>query len=256
MSQKRILIVEDNLELIHVLTTLFRGHGYAVVSAADAASAVREALKTKPDLILLDLGLPGGDGFVVMERVKALIPLTAVPIVILSALDTDENEQRARQQGATAFLRKPFDNKSLLEAVQRALGESQDAAPEPAGVSKENKILIVDDNLEFLKVLNTLFKNNGYTVFLASDAISCMSLARKTRPDVVLLDLGLPGGDGFVVMDRLRSQVDLMDIPIIVLTALDTAENEKRARDAGVAHFLRKPIDNDELLRVVKSVLS
>jgi len=256
MNPKKILIVEDNLELVRVLTTLFRGHGFTVVPAADAASAVREALKTKPDLILLDLGLPGGDGFVVMERVKALIPLTAVPIVILTALDTAENEQRARQLGAAAFLRKPFDNKLLLEVVQNTLGKPRDVPSEAAGASKEHTILIVDDNLEFLKVLNTLFKNNGYTVFLASDAISCMSLARKTKPDVILLDLGLPGGDGFVVMDRLRSQADLMDIPVIVLTALDTAENEKRAREADVAHFLRKPVDNAELLEVVRRVVS
>ena len=94
----------------------------------DALSAVTEARKQSPDLILLDLGLPAGDGFVVMERFKRLPALATIPIIVISARDAYSNQHRAIKAGALAFLQKPVDNVELLAVIRHALGES--AAPE------------------------------------------------------------------------------------------------------------------------------
>jgi DNA-binding response OmpR family regulator len=96
---------------------------YDTFFAADALSSVTEARKQEPDLIILDLGLPAGDGFVVMERLKKVPSLALIPIIVVSARDARANQERAIKAGATAFLQKTVDNAELLAVIRRALGE-------------------------------------------------------------------------------------------------------------------------------------
>ena len=84
-----------------------------------------EARKHEPDLIILDLGLPGGDGFVVMERLKLIPSLAVIPIIVVSARDVRTNQERALKAGAKAFLQKPVDNAELLAVIRQALGETE-----------------------------------------------------------------------------------------------------------------------------------
>ena len=117
------------------------------------------------------------------------------------------------------------------------------------------KILIVDDNRDIRLGLNARLKGNGYVTLFAEDAISAMSVARKGEPDLVLLDLGLPGGSGFLVLDRLKNLPSMACVPVIVVTAQDPAENEKRALDEGAVAFFQKPVDHEELLAAIARAL-
>ena len=117
------------------------------------------------------------------------------------------------------------------------------------------KILIVDDDQHLLLGLTPRLKANGYRVLSAADAISAITVARKEAPDLVILDLGLPAGDGFVVLERMRSLADLVDIPVIVLSARDPAVNKQRALDAGALAFFQKPPDNHEFLTAIRQAL-
>lgn len=123
MAKKRILIVDDDLDTRRVLNVLFRANNYETAFAADAVTAFIAAKKEKPDLILLDIGLPGGEGFLVMERLKNIARLGCIPIIMLSGRDPQSVEERALQAGADAFLQKPPDQEKLLAAVRKALGE-------------------------------------------------------------------------------------------------------------------------------------
>jgi putative two-component system response regulator len=124
MSEKKILIVDDDQPLLLGLTPRLKANGYKVFSALDAVSAITVARKEAPDLVILDLGLPAGDGFVVLERMRALPDLSATPVIVLSALDPAENKQRALNAGALAFFQKPPDNHEFLTAIHQALGET------------------------------------------------------------------------------------------------------------------------------------
>jgi len=117
------------------------------------------------------------------------------------------------------------------------------------------KILIVDDDKDILRGLSVRLKANGYNLSFAADGISAIGAARKEDPDVIILDIGLPGGDGFSVMERLGSLLSVAHIPIIILTALDTSGNKERALNAGARAFLQKPVDNDVLLETLRDVL-
>jgi len=121
MSGKKILIVDDDQDLTRGLKIRLRANGYETVFAGDGYSAVKIAKEEKPDLVLLDLGLPAGDGFIVMERLKNLSSLSSIPIIVLSARDPKGNMERAFQAGANAFFQKPADNEELLETIQRFL---------------------------------------------------------------------------------------------------------------------------------------
>jgi DNA-binding response OmpR family regulator len=117
------------------------------------------------------------------------------------------------------------------------------------------KILIVDDDPHLRRALNIRLQANHYETLQASDAYSAISIAQKERPDLIILDLGLPAGDGFLVLERLQSRGNLAGIPVIVLTARDPDSNEQKARQAGATAFFQKPANNKELLEVIRTSL-
>ena len=121
---------------------------------------------------------------------------------------------------------------------------------------EKSKILIVDDDPDLRQALRLRLRANQYETVNAVDGYSAISMAYKERPDLIILDLGLPAGDGFVVLDRLQKDDKLSAIPVIVLTARDPQANERRVLRAGAAAFFQKPADNAELLDVIRATLN
>lgn len=117
------------------------------------------------------------------------------------------------------------------------------------------KILIVDDDPDIRRGLSVRLRANDYNVVIAQDAITAISTAVKENPDLVLLDIGLPAGDGFLVMERLQANSALARIPVIVVSARDPQANRDKALRAGAKAFFTKPVDNDELLAIIETTL-
>lgn len=114
------------------------------------------------------------------------------------------------------------------------------------------KIMIVDDDPELRMALKMRLRANQYETVSACDGYSAIALAQKERPNLIILDLGLPAGNGYSVLKRLQENDALSSIPVIVLTARDPLGNESRSLDAGAAAFFQKPVDNNELLEVIR----
>ncbi len=117
------------------------------------------------------------------------------------------------------------------------------------------KILIIDDDNDIRKGLNIRLRANHYSTCFAGDGVGAISVARKEKPDLILLDLGLPAGDGFQVLERLKMNTELAHIPVIVLSARDPEANEKRAMKAGAGSYFQKPADDEELLAAISGAL-
>ena len=124
MDKKKLLVIDDDQDLALGLKVRLRANNYATVFATDAISAISQAVKENPDLILLDLGLPAGDGFVVMERLDNIESLASVPVIVMSARDPQAHRDRALGAGAKAYIQKPVDNDELLATIQKVLGEA------------------------------------------------------------------------------------------------------------------------------------
>jgi DNA-binding response OmpR family regulator len=123
MSQKKILVVDDDPDVRLGLQLRLNANHYDVIFAADGVASIAEARKHMPDLVILDLGLPAGDGFSVLERMRANEKLSSIPVIVLSARDRVGNRDRALKAGAKAFLQKPMANDKLLAVIRLVLEE-------------------------------------------------------------------------------------------------------------------------------------
>jgi DNA-binding response OmpR family regulator len=128
MSQKKILVVDDDPDMRLGLQLRLTANHYDVIFAADGVASIAEARKHMPDLMILDLGLPAGDGFSVLERLKVNESLSAIPVIVLSGRDRVGNWDRALKAGAKTFLQKPVANDKLLAVIRLVLAESEHTA--------------------------------------------------------------------------------------------------------------------------------
>lgn len=128
MSRRKILIVDDDRDQQQALAIRMRASGFDTVFASDGMQAVSMVRKEKPDLVLLDIGLPGGDGFTVIERLRAMSQNLSLPFIALSARDPESNRDRMLAAGADAYFQKPADNAELIATIHRVLGDPPDEA--------------------------------------------------------------------------------------------------------------------------------
>jgi DNA-binding response OmpR family regulator len=259
MTAKKILLVDDDKDLLYGMKIWLRANGFQVCYVSDAASAIAMAKAHRPDLIVLDTGLPGGDGYMTMGRLRTLMPLTHTPIIVISARD---HRRKALEAGAEAFFQKPFDNRQLLAAIQKALAPQTTLPPQEGEASKktiaearEKKILLIGEDQELLHGLRIRLRSCGFDVHLAPNAPLGVQVAQKTRPDLVILDVGRPGGDGYRNLARLRSHMPLAHVPMIIITATGISTSQERALKPEVEAFFQKPIDNQQLLAAIQSAL-
>jgi DNA-binding response OmpR family regulator len=251
-----VLLVDDDLDLLTALSGALRQRGYQVVTALDAVAAMRAAVQLKPDVVVLDIGLPGGEGSVVMKRMHALPQLAGVPVVMISGRDPERYRDGALAAGAVEYLAKPFATEVLVGALRKALGEDDEAAPgEDPGEHAGKLVLLVDDDEDLLLALAAPLRRRSFDVAVASDAVTAVASAIKQPPAVVIMDIGLPGGDGMLVMQRMHGLPRLASVPVIVLSGRDPAAHREAALAAGAVAYLTKPVTSDELIAAVLQAL-
>ena len=125
-QKKRILVVDDERDIVKALTIRLQGAGYEVVSAFDGAQGIFMAHKEEPDLIILDIRMPAGDGFSVAEKLKESMDTFAIPLIFLTGSPEKNSEEKATALGARFYIKKPYDPEELLDAIERALEKDSD----------------------------------------------------------------------------------------------------------------------------------
>ncbi|HXC00163.1 MAG TPA: response regulator transcription factor [Terriglobales bacterium] len=121
MTRAKIMVVDDDPDLRQALSLRLRANNFDTVNVCDGYSAIAMAQKEKPHLIILDLGLPAGDGFAVLKNLQQYPALSVIPVIVLSARDPEGNEKRTLESGAVAFFQKPADNEELLGVIRASL---------------------------------------------------------------------------------------------------------------------------------------
>jgi DNA-binding response OmpR family regulator len=125
-QKKKILIVDDERDIVKALMIRLQGAGYEVVTAFDGAQGVFMAHKEKPDLIILDIRMPAGNGFSVAQRLKRSMHTFTIPVIFLTGSPEKNAEEKAMALGARFYIKKPYDPEELLDAIKRALEEGPD----------------------------------------------------------------------------------------------------------------------------------
>lgn len=249
MKKKKILIIEDDYDLSALMIRHLHSADYDVLNVGDAIQGVQFARKEIPHLIVLDLMMPGGGGLNVLDRLNRLPETQHIPIIVLTGVHDPEMKEKVMQAGAVEYLEKPYNAQELLRSVEEHIKE-----PEEEGESS-GTILIVDDDDDFAKMLAHDLHRANYKTFAAYDVDQGMRLAREEKPDLIILDLLLPGGGGFTLFRNLKSLTYTQNTPVIVLTAIKDEEYRQKMMEAGVKYYIEKPYDLSILLNAIEVVI-
>jgi DNA-binding response OmpR family regulator len=262
---KTILIIEDDEKIALALTVRLKSHGYTTWLAGDGIMAIAVAVRERPDLILMDIALPGANGFTLVEQLRELPETRETPVILTTASQDPELRKKAFALGTSGLLRKPFDAEELASTIQKVFGRpdkgdsstSCRAGDGSTGSKPQTakRILIVEDDQKIAMSLALRMKAAGLEATVANDALSGIRSAVSCRPDLVLLDISLPAGNGFSVAEGIQTNIPI-PTPIIFLTASKLPQLRSRAFKLGAAGFFEKPYDPEILLAAVKRALA
>jgi len=260
---KTILIVEDDSRLALALSVRLKANGYSTWTAHDAITAISTAIRVKPNLILLDISLPAGNGFDLIERFDHFPETRETPIILTTASKDPDLRKKSIDMGAAGLLRKPYEPDELLAIVTQALerwdapdrGEQLFAQHGASLKSGFKKVLIIEDDQNIASALSIRMAAAGYQTAVANDAVSGLRSAVSLNPDIVILDISLPAGNGFSVAERIQANIS-KPVRIIFLTASKRLDFRERAEQLGAVGFFEKPYEAEVLLSAVHQALN
>ncbi len=243
---KKILVVDDEPEIREIIRFYLEEDGYEVLEAECGKDAIKLAKDLLPDLITLDIMMPEMDGFQVGRVLKDDPRTKSIPIIILSVLE-DRHDYRL---GIAGYISKPFNKEELLRSVRALLGR----------VKKEgeaNIILVVDDEPDIVDIIKFYLEEKGCRVTGAYDGLEAMVKVREVKPSLIILDIKMPGIDGYEVIRRLKRDENFNSIPIIVLTGIKISKKDRElGLKLGATKYLTKPFTPKELIKEIEEVLA
>jgi PAS domain S-box-containing protein len=241
-SAGTVLVIDDDPAARAITRRVLVKEGYAVIEAADGESGLRLAGERRPDLITLDILMPGMDGWAVLGALKADPALAGIPVILQTLLD-DRNMGFAL--GASEYLTKPIDRKRLAALVKQYV---------PVGGGAP--VLVVEDDPATRQLLSRELTRAGWRVTEAANGRVALDEVARERPAMVLLDLMMPEMDGFEFLDELRRRHSSAEIPVVVITAMTLTEADRRRLNGGVERVVQKrPLEEDTLLAEVRALV-
>jgi two-component system cell cycle response regulator len=252
MPITRILVVDDNPANLKLVAVVLESDGYRVNNAASAEIALERIREIPPDLILMDIELPGMDGLTLTRTLKADSATRDIPVVALTAFAMKADEQRARDAGCDGYITKPVNTRTISAQVREFL-RLKKVRPSPAR-SPSMKILVVEDGRSDLKLASAILNSAGHDVAEAESAEQALAVMRGSLPELILLDLKLPGINGLDLIRQLKANPSTRDIPIVAVTSYPDDWTEREARETGCASYFAKPLDTYRLLEEIGDI--
>jgi CheY-like chemotaxis protein len=208
-----ILVVDDEVPARELLAS-YLDPAYRIVMAGSGSEAVIKAQQLRPDAITLDVLMPGGNGFETLVALRKTPETTNIPIIIVSIVD---QKQVGFALGAADYLIKPVRKAALLQSIRKHV---------PSRADDDSAILLVDDDLKILELLEETLRSAGYETQSVQNGTRALEVLSSKLVGAVLLDLLMPGMDGFEVIRHIRREVTLAHLPIVVMTAKTLTREE------------------------------
>ena len=244
MTQKRdVILVEDDKTMVDQFRRILQREGFEVTTADFAAFAEAMIGQLRPNVVILDVNFANGTGWELLKNLKERDDTFDIPVVVTTM---DDDSERAYRLGAHTFIQRPFLPEDVLEAVLKAEKESQ-----------RERILIIDDQEDTIRLLTHLLEEHSdFKIYSAQSGDEGISLVARRRPDLIILDLRMPGKDGFAVLDELRGNPETAKIPVLVVTGEMDLNNSEQEQLVDI-HILQKTdISQEEYDLFIENVRS
>lgn len=269
-NKVRIALVEDEEVLLEVLENKLKKEGYEVFSAKDGAAGIDLINAVRPDIILLDVVMPRMDGFEVLERLQKDPELSKIPVIIISNSGQEVEIGRALALGVKDYLVKAeFDPQEVIDKIRNQIKEmGKSVVPQPeedrssadaaARVRPEDfRVLLVEDDSFLRDLLSQKLRKEKFQVIEAIDGEDGLRKTVSENPHIVLLDLILPGADGFETLRRIRAEETVGKVPIIILSNLGQKDDIEKGMQLGATDYLVKAHNTPgEIIDKIKMVLA
>ncbi|MDF2375743.1 MAG: response regulator [Verrucomicrobiales bacterium] len=222
-----ILVIDDDFAVRELLQRILEAEGYRVMTAEDGNEGLALATQHLPDAITLDVVMPGGkDGWDVLQHLKSDPRTQSIPVIMVSVMAEQENGLALDVED---YLVKPIDLERLSRVILRVTGQSP-----------QRNLLLVDDDRESLEAMSRVLEESGWQTVLAHDGAEALAMLEKTRPAAIVLDLIMPGMDGFEFLQHVQENEHLKSIPVIVMTGKEPSEVEQEFLRKRVTTVLKK----------------
>lgn len=197
----------------------------------------------KPDLIILDVNMPGMNGFEVLKKLKESQKSSSIPVIMVTGSDEDENVIKGLSYGALDYITKPFEASKLVSRIMKTIKRHK------------IKILVADDDPLIRDLLQQRFYSMGYKVLVSANGKEALDCMKSDVPDIVVLDIMMPGMDGMAILKQIKQDPITENIPVIFLTAKNQQENILDGLESGANDYITKPFDVNELVARVVGTL-
>ena len=266
----KVVLVEDEEVLLDVLESKLKKEGYEVFSAKDGQAGLDLIRAIRPDLVLLDIIMPRMDGIEVLTHMHNDAALSSIPVIIISNSGQAVEIEKAAALGAKDYLVKAeFDPQEVLDkmsALLKTMGKETDvavasAAPEKKETATVNpadfRVLLVEDDSFLRDLISQKMKKEGFIVIEAVDGEESLRKAETENPHIILLDLILPGADGFDILKKLKENPSVSKVPVIVLSNLGQKEDVEKGIRLGATDYLVKAHNTPgEIIDKVREILA
>jgi two-component system, cell cycle response regulator len=270
---EKILIVDDDPTNVKLLAAKLGDSNYTILKAYGGEEALQKARSENPDLVLLDVMMPGMNGLEVTAHLKNGPETAGIPIVLVTALDGPDNKTRGLEAGADDFLNKPVHSAELkarvksllrlkrysdqLKARTHARGMVIDplSGDDPMSDLRLPNLLIVEDSPSDAKLIKSLLNSLACNLSIVTSGEEALSICNNRQIDIMILDMLLPGMDGYEVVRRVKENPATHTTQIIVVTSLQDIESKIKGYESGVDDFLVKPINFNEFRARVNSLI-
>lgn len=257
-SCKTILLVEDSEPAIIQLKDFMEESGYKILVARNGADALEIISQVIPDAMILDLMMPGMDGFEVLQTIRNAEPTAHIPVLILTAKHITKDDLRLlKRNNVHQLIQKGDVNRIELLNSVASLVYTEEEEKQPLEIQKiEGKpvVLIVEDNPDNMLTTKAILENN-FTILEAEDGPQGILMAKKHIPHLILMDIALPGFDGIEAFREIRKIGQLAHIPVIALTASAMTMDRETILAHGFNGYISKPIDEKVFFNTINRVL-
>lgn len=243
----KILVVEDDLMSAEMIKIRLAKQGYKVLVARTGEDGIRLAQEEMPDLILMDMLLPGIHGLEATIRLKKNVQTKKIPIFALTIMNSPDFIKACYQDGICVFLRKPYDFKELLKHLRRYI---------PDDTETSRRVLIINDNPDLTSLMKTTLKAHGFEAISAPEGMIRVDDVEKKKPDLILLDIDMLEDWGITVFKILKKSDATMSIPV-VLTAnqLSVDELKELASQLGAEDYIPKSREIERAIPKIKKIM-